>query len=459
MWRRSCVLPSQSVPRAVFGLFLALTLIFSTVLSFAQIGKPEGLYYRSWAVIIGIEDYLVAPKLPGAVDNGKRVAEALRRAGFEEVVEIYNKEASSKHMQHVINDVLPRKLGRGDRLVFYFSGQAGQTTDLNGKPLGYLVPWDAQLGSVSKSVTLDQLKEFGHRVMAKHMVLLLDAPVSGWEVTPSQQLSLEGRTAPELETDKRALQVLSAGTFGESLVWKDGQSPFAAAIVAGLGGAADRNKNGWLMASELADYVRQEVGSATQGAQHPQYARLDGDGDTILIEGKPADFLTGPEPRTAEEKAQAAKAQYEQAFALLQAQKSPDEALERLDKAIALNPTYGDAYVLKSYVRLEIIPDLPEALAAAQLAVKYAPENPDSYYTLGLIHEKNKQYVEAEKAFQEAIKTNPTYADVFLSLGVLYEDALKDPAKAGEAYRRYQELGGTDSRASLFLRKQGAPAP
>ena len=31
----------------------------------AQLGKPEGLYYRSWAVVIGIENYLVAPKVPG----------------------------------------------------------------------------------------------------------------------------------------------------------------------------------------------------------------------------------------------------------------------------------------------------------------------------------------------------------------------------------------------------------
>jgi hypothetical protein len=28
----------------------------------AQVGKPEGLYYKSWAVVVGIENYLVAPK-------------------------------------------------------------------------------------------------------------------------------------------------------------------------------------------------------------------------------------------------------------------------------------------------------------------------------------------------------------------------------------------------------------
>ena len=36
----------------------------------------------------------------------------------------------------------------------------------------------------------------------------------------------------------------------------------------------------------------------------------------------------------------------------------------------------------------EVLPNLGEALAAAKAAVQYAPKNPDSQYTLGLIYEK-----------------------------------------------------------------------
>ncbi|MFO0773450.1 MAG: tetratricopeptide repeat protein [Nitrospiraceae bacterium] len=423
----------------------------------AQLGKPEGLYYKSWAVIIGIEDYVVAPKLPGAVANGKRMAEALRALGFEEVVEFYNKEASSKQMQHIINDVLPRKLGRNDRLVLYFVGHAGQTTDLHGKPLGYLVPWDAQIAGVSKAVTLDQIKDVGHRVMAKHMLVLLDAPVSGWEVTPSQQLSLEGRTSPEQETDKRALQVLTAGTYGETLTWPEGVSPFVGAVAEGIRGAADRNKNGWLMATELADFVTQAVQKATAGTQHPQFARLDGDGDTILIEGALKDFVADSAGAKVDTQSQQAKAYYDEAFGVLQAQGSPEEAVSLLNKALALQPTYGDAYVLKSYIYFAVKPNLPEALAAAQLAVTHAPQNPDSFYTLGLVQEQQQRYAEAEQAFRKALAVNPEYADVVLSLAELYEDRLNDLGKAAEQYKRYQELGGTDSRASLFFRKHPPP--
>ena len=55
-----------------------------------------------------------------------------------------------------------------------------------------------------------------------------------------------------------------------------GMSPFVTALVAGLKGAADLNKNGWVMASELAAQVRQDVESGTKGAQHPQFVQLEG---------------------------------------------------------------------------------------------------------------------------------------------------------------------------------------
>ena len=44
----------------------------------AQVGKPEGLYYKSWAVVVGVENYLVAPKVPGALESAHAVAAALR---------------------------------------------------------------------------------------------------------------------------------------------------------------------------------------------------------------------------------------------------------------------------------------------------------------------------------------------------------------------------------------------
>jgi tetratricopeptide (TPR) repeat protein len=182
-------------------------------------------------------------------------------------------------------------------------------------------------------------------------------------------------------------------------------------LLAGLKGEADLNKNGWLMASELGAYVVQQVEASAKGRQHPKSVRIDGDGDAILVEGRKAAFVLGAGPQTPEERRQAARAQYDAAFGLLQEGKAPDEALERLNQAIKYDPAFGDAYVLKSYVRLEVLPNLDEAFAAGQMAVKYAPDNPDSHYTLGLIQEKRGNFADAEQAMLQAVKVNAGYQD------------------------------------------------
>jgi tetratricopeptide (TPR) repeat protein len=441
--------------------FLAATaaVLLAAASTDAQLGRPEGLYYKSWAVVFGINDYLLAPKLTTPVADGKVLAAALRKLGFEEVVEVYDKQASFKGMRHILTDVLPRKVGRQDRVVIFYAGHAGITRDSNGKDLGYLVPWDAQINNAAKAVTLDDLKDFSRRVMSKHILFIINAGVSGWDITAPQQLSLEGRGAQEEETDKRAVQVITAANKGETTAQKDGQSLFLRTLAAGLQGAADTDKNGWLMVSELGAYSKQQVEQATAGKQHPQIVRLDGDGDMILIEGKKGTFRAGGEPKTDAERIAAAKELYDLAFTALQRQRPPQEALNSLNKALEYNPTYGEAYILKSYVLLEYLSNQDDALIAANQAVKYAAENPDSHYTRGLILLKTRQYKDAEQAMQRALALSPDNSDALLILGDLYADDLKDPKKALESYKKYLDAGGTEPRAKDYLEKAAAPPP
>ena len=227
----------------------------------------------------------------------------------------------------------------------------------------------------------------------------------------------------------------------------------------GLKGDADKDGNGWLLASELGDYVKQQVEASTGDAQHPQFARLAGDGDMVLIEGKKEAYFAKLEPATEAERIAAAQKEYDKAFLLLQQQRPAQSAIDRLNRALAYNPKFGDAYILKSYLHLEFLPDLDKALAAAELAVKHAPENPDSSYTLGLILQRRGQFLEAEKALRQALSVNPDYTDVYLSLGDLYAEDLNDREKSVKAYRRYMETGGTENKARDYLQKSGAGEP
>jgi len=441
------VLAGVLLTASVFGAFPPSSV--STVQ--AQLGKPEGLYYKSWAIVIGIEHYVVAPPVPGALADAKQVAEAFRQLGFDEVVELYDKDAGSRRLHQILNDVLPRKVGRMDRLVIFYAGHTGSIQDADGQDRGYLVPFDAPVNNATKSITVEQLKEFTRRSASKHTLVILDAPLSGWEMTKPSDLTLEGRLSPESETERRAVQVISAAGQGEVSERLENESRFVHMLLTGLSGAADLDKNGWLMVSELGRYLEQQVGAASGGKQTPTTLRIEGDGDGVLIEGRKSALTFGVEPRTPTERLQQAKAEYERAFVLLQEGKAIEEAAERLDRAIEYDPTYGDAYVLKSYVRSEVLPDLDEALSAGLLAVKYAPENPDSSYMLGIIYEKRGQFRDAETAFQQTLQVNATYQDAYLALGELYADRLNEPQKSLAAFRRYIELGGTHDRARAVV--------
>jgi hypothetical protein len=273
------------------GNALGLGLYGAPSTAHAQLGKPEGLYYKSWAIVVGIEGYIVAPANQGAVNDAKQVAQAFRNLGFDEVVEIYEKDAVSSRLHQIFNDVLPRKVGPMDRLVIFYAGHAGAAQDADGEDRSYLVPLDAQINNAAKAVTVEHLKEFTRRSASKHTLLIFDAPVFGWELTAPQPLSLEGRLAPEADIDRRAVQVISAAGKGESSSRTEGSSLFVQMLLDGLAGAGDLDKNGWLMASELGTYLEQRVKAASKGAQHPASLRIDGGGDTVLVEGRKASFV------------------------------------------------------------------------------------------------------------------------------------------------------------------------
>ena len=130
----------------------------------------------------------------------------------------------------------------------------------------------------SKSVTFEQLKEFSRRSASRHTLFFVNAAVRGWEVSTAQPLSLEGRLAPEDETERRAVQVLTAGDKGESLSQENGKSLFVKILVNGLSGVADRNKNGWLMASEVGDYVSSKFLNSRRAPSIPSLCSLKGKG-------------------------------------------------------------------------------------------------------------------------------------------------------------------------------------
>lgn len=64
--------------------------------------KPGNFYNKSWAIVIGINKYDVWPPLEYAASDAQAVSKKLREIGFEEVIEILDKDATRERILTVL---------------------------------------------------------------------------------------------------------------------------------------------------------------------------------------------------------------------------------------------------------------------------------------------------------------------------------------------------------------------
>ena len=206
-------------------------------------------YRKSWAVLIGINEYQQWPKLRYAVSDAQAVETLVRKLGFDEVIMVLDREATQQRILRVLGDELYAKTQDDDRVFIFFAGH-GQTQDLpSGGKDGYIIPVDGDLNNYySTAISMQQLQRLADRIRAKHMFYAMDACFSGLLL----QLRGEALNDPPAElTTVPARQVLTAGAEGEKVVETAGHGLFTKSLLSGLAGAADLNKDGHITASEL----------------------------------------------------------------------------------------------------------------------------------------------------------------------------------------------------------------
>src|SRR5919201_6584912 len=83
-------------------------------------------YRKSWAVMIGIKEYSSSDemKLDNAVNDANELASLLKEIGFDEIKEIYDKEATKERIMSFLMDDLINKVEGNDRVLIFFSGHA-----------------------------------------------------------------------------------------------------------------------------------------------------------------------------------------------------------------------------------------------------------------------------------------------------------------------------------------------
>lgn len=260
-------------------------------------------YANSWALIIGINDYLHAAPLEIARADAESVAHVLTSdLGFLEANVIKLLDADATRAEIMKRFLAFESLAPDDRLLVFFAGH-GITVDGQRRPMGYLVPVDGRVNDKSILIRWQELTDNAEIIPAKHVLFIMDACYSGLAIQRATAIG-ERRFLREM-LQPRSRQVITAGKTDQPVA--DGGGPtghnsiFTGHMLEGLRGKA-ADESGVLTASHLMDYVYRKVSSDARSNQTPHFGHLDGEGDFILrtpndehlTGANSADFLLKP---------------------------------------------------------------------------------------------------------------------------------------------------------------------
>jgi hypothetical protein len=240
-------------------------------------------YGRRVAVVIGINEYAHWPVLEGAASDARRVANEFRRFGFDEVIELYDREGTRTAILDALGTDLSEKTGSNDLAVIYFAGHGQTETLSSGKKRGYVIPVDSDPSRVfATAISMDTLRDLSDRIPAKHIYYVMDSCYSGLGFVRGLAPTPKGAGYVRKMTSRRAVQMITAGGEGEEAIEAGGQGLFTAKLLEAWSGDADFDGDGFVTASELGTYVKPQVSAASDQRQTPQFGTLQGSGEVVF---------------------------------------------------------------------------------------------------------------------------------------------------------------------------------
>lgn len=131
------------------------------------------------------------------------------------------------------------------------------------------------------------------------------------------------------------------------------------------------------------------------------------------------------------------------------------QALERVNKALAAKPSDPQARFLKGLILTEQ-GKTKEAIEIFTQLSKDHPELPEPYNNLAVIYAGQGQYDKARIALEQSIRTHPSYATAYENLGDVYAKL------ASQAYNKALQIDssntGAQNKLSLVRDLVGGPA-
>ena len=438
-------------------------------------GEKLNPYRKSWAVIIGIDDYQNWPKLRYAVNDATAIEQTLvNKFGFqpENIHKFLNGDATRQHIMQVLGDDLadPNKVAHDDRVFFFFAGHGATRTAPDGRQSGFIIPVDADaMNYYSTAISMTALREAADLIPAKHVYFVMDSCYSGLALTRGGGTFSRDRGYLDEVTRRDARQILTAGG-ADQLVsddGPDGHSVFTWALLEGLDGKADLDGNGVITASELGAYVSPVVAGFSH--QTPAMGNLIGsEGGEFIFELQPEALtqstkqmdgretqldqqLAGLENRIAAKQAE-----------LLKLQQSVQAETERLagrgappatlvaatsTPPASLPPTaraYDYDRLGRQFYRESKYDDAANAFAKA---VDLKPNDPVLLNNLGFIYYELGKYNDSVTWLEKTLVADPKRKEAHGNIAYAYMKLGKN-AEAKKHFERYLELYPNSPKAT-----------
>jgi hypothetical protein len=244
-----------------------------------------GMYRSSWAVVIGINRYTRAPRLNYAVNDADIIVATLKQIGFpaDKIVTLVDREATKQRIEQLLYGTL-RETSPDDRVLVFFAGHGVTFSLPRGGEEGYLLPVDGDPDNLAlTAIAMEDVRKISRRIPAKHILFLVDACFSGFAITRDAPTKTPDVAYLEAMTREPAVQIITAGRKGEQVLEDEGHGLFTRRVIQGLTGLADMDQNGIITAQELATWLETRVIRDSDNRQHPQYSRLDGEGQFVFV--------------------------------------------------------------------------------------------------------------------------------------------------------------------------------
>ena len=254
--------------------------------------RTTGAGGRKLIVTIGIARYRGWPQLGNSVNDARRTAEAFRRYGFEQAIELFDDAATAEALRNLATDGL-HDLSEDDSLIVFLAGHGHTITSRFGDgdsiKTGYLIPVDGDPPgrSMARWLRLDSWLSDLARLPLRHLLVILDACHSGIALGSLNRWRGDGCTAAlDRLGARRSRRVITSAQDDQRAMDSGplpGHSLFTGCLLEALcDGLVAPGEH--FTGSQLGMYLQRRVAAYSRSSQTPDFGTLEQDqrGELIL---------------------------------------------------------------------------------------------------------------------------------------------------------------------------------